>query len=1026
MKFILDDLEQPKAERIFVDRVEPRQAFWQAFSAAQQGLEEPLVLHYYGVGGMGKTSLHSQLEKELQERCPGAKYVELDFDFVERRESYRVIGLLKKKLSQAYNFQFPLFDVACYTFLCRIGEDGDQAEIQSFVGGSQVLNFLCDAASMIPGTSMISGILKLVDEGVAVARNLFSNKKQLLRSFETMDIRQLRDQLPAYFASDLRANLKKEKQPFVIFLDTYEKLVNEFAGVGDPLQSDLWLRGPQGLIPRLPNTLWVLGGREKLKWPELDAPGAWDNVLHQYLLGALADSDAQEFLQSAGVEDETVRKRICALSDGLPVSLDLYLEQYLREGTVSDTMPFALHERVVRYMSEEEKTACYLLATLGQWTQEEALAFAKRAGVALSPTLLERLCGFSFILTQDGVTFYLMRKVGEVLRQHCPASLSRALAARKPAPIEDSPTPALNFDNAPEKYVSLTLQTFQSEEACVDWVLAELDDPLMDLWKRLDLDTYFAVIGLLKERAIQSWPGGVLEALVEGYNGIGLYHAAHPEQSQAILEKVLQQLKQLDNLPVLYTVLKQYQYVTFYRLNLMDFVKQAEPLWNLFQQRGNNAYAARTAQQLEEAYEMMDLPQKAQAWHQQASQEQAPLLEEPDSLTDPRLIQIQKELEERIQAEEFTQKDKDAIYALVEEGRRLTLRIYGPESREMFQWYSFEEDVYSKTGDYQLGQKVTGKLRETSKLYYGETSGNYGYFLFLDGLIHFTASCTSSDYLGWLACSATFAQAYPLLKAHLGSACTFTKQTYLLWKLTDLEHVSLGEYRDRLWDLKEEIEDPEEEAAAFLLEFLDTLEYLPEELEDSPALEVIADVFGGETIDSGEETPQPQQEKPVSPLEEPAPILEEHAPISEEPESPEPQVTMAQIIQQLMAEYKPIDFYTAFTDIPEKKLRNALKSYGDDPKGELVPYVLALFDATVTGNAKNGFLLFTSGILYRESGSNQGGVTLEDLEPFTAEGKNHLIVNAKGHPGLASFVCLRPENVALVLNRILEDLQARQ
>ena len=71
MKFILDDLEQPKAERIFVDRVEPRQAFWQAFSTAQQGLEEPLVLHYYGVGGMGKTSLHSQLEKELGERCPG-------------------------------------------------------------------------------------------------------------------------------------------------------------------------------------------------------------------------------------------------------------------------------------------------------------------------------------------------------------------------------------------------------------------------------------------------------------------------------------------------------------------------------------------------------------------------------------------------------------------------------------------------------------------------------------------------------------------------------------------------------------------------------------------------------------------------------------------------------------------------------------------------------------------------------------------------------------------------------------------
>lgn len=1020
MKFILDDLEQPKAERIFVDRVEPRQAFWQAFSAAQQGLEEPLVLHYYGVGGMGKTSLHSQLEKEMRERCPGAKYVELDFDFVERREPYRVMGLLKKKLSQAYNFQFPLFDVACYTFLCRIGEDGDQAEIQSFVGSSQVLNFLCDAASMIPGTSMISGILKLVDEGVAVARNLFSNKKQLLRSLESMDIRQLRDQLPAYFASDLRANLKKEKQPFVICLDTYEKLVNEFAGVGEPLQSDLWLRGPQGLIPRLPNTLWVLGGREKLKWPQLDTPGTWDNVLHQYLLGALADSDAQEFLQSAGVEDAAVRKRICALSDGLPVSLDLYLEQYLREGTVSDAMPSALHERVVRYMSDEEKTACYLLAALGEWTQDEALAFAQRAGVALSPTLLERLCGFSFILTQDGVTFHLMRKVGEVLRQHCPASLSRALAVQKSALKEESPAPALDFDTAPEKYVSLTLQTFLSEEACVDWVLAELDGPLMALRKRLDLDTYFAVIGLLKARAAQSWPGGVLEALVEGYNGIGLYYAAHPEQSQAILENVLQQLEQLDNLPALYTVLEQYQYVAFCRMNLTDFVKQAEPLWNLFQQSGNSAYTARTAQLLEEAYGVMDLPQKAQTWHQQTPQGQASQPGKPDSSTAPRLTQLQKELRERIQAEEFTREDKDAIYALVEEGRQQTLRIYGPESREMFQWYFLEGRAYANTGDYELGREVITKLLETSKAYYGETSGTYGSFLLLDGFMKFMACCMRLSFLGWPACSAAFAQAYPLLKAHLGSENVFTKQTYLLWKLTDLGNVSLGEYRDRLWALKEEIEDPQDETNAFFLEFLDNLECLPEELEDSLALEVISDVFGGETIDYSEETPpHPQQEEPVFTPEEPAPIPEES-------ESPEPQVTMAQIIQQLMAEYKPVDLYTTFTDIPEKKLRNALKSYGDDPKGELSPYVLALYDATVTGNAKNGFLLFTSGILYRESGSNHGGVTLEDLEPFTTKGKSNLIVNAKGHPGLACFACLRPENAAKVLNRILEDLKTRE
>ena len=154
-----------------------------------------------------------------------------------------------------------------------------------------------------------------------------------------------------------------------------------------------------------------------------------------------------------------------------------------------------------------------------------------------------------------------------------------------------------------------------------------------------------------------------------------------------------------------------------------------------------------------------------------------------------------------------------------------------------------------------------------------------------------------------------------------------------------------------MWELKELIENPQDETNAFVLEFLDNLEYLPEELGDSLALEVISDVFGGETTNPTVEiSSQPQPEEPEQPS----------------------QVTMAQIIQQLMAKYKPMDLYTAFTDIPEKKLRNALKSYGDDPKGEMIPYVLAMYDATVTWNAKNGFLLFTSGILYRESGSNQG------------------------------------------------------
>ena len=64
----------------------------------------------------------------------------------------------------------------------------------------------------------------------------------------------------------LAVYMEESQKPFVIFLDTYEELVNELLP-GNPLQNDLWLRDIKtGIIPRVPYVLWVIAGREKLKW----------------------------------------------------------------------------------------------------------------------------------------------------------------------------------------------------------------------------------------------------------------------------------------------------------------------------------------------------------------------------------------------------------------------------------------------------------------------------------------------------------------------------------------------------------------------------------------------------------------------------------------------------------------------------------------------------------------------------------------------------------------------------------------
>ncbi|MCD7845329.1 MAG: hypothetical protein LUG57_05680, partial [Oscillospiraceae bacterium] len=615
MKFILDDFDRRQgAEALFVDRVEPRRVFWEAYEGAEQSMEEPVVLCYYGVGGVGKSTLSARLVRELRERRPGAKYGALDFDFVERREPYWVMALMKKRMESDWGFQFPLFEVAYYTFLIRMGEDAELREAQAVVSGSPVLSLLCDAADMIPGASAVTGILKLVDQGVSLFRNQFGERRQLLRQMETMDMRLLREQLPVCFAADMRDNLSKEREPFVLFLDTYEKLVNELAAVGDPLQNDLWLRGPNGLIQRMPGVIWVIGGRERLKWPELDG-SQWDGVLRQYLLGTLSQADSEEFLVAAGVEETALRRQIWELSDGLPVSLDLYVEQYRREGTVSDgAAPSALHERVVRYMSDGEKNVFYLLACLGQWTRTQAMEAAVAAGVPLSPAQYDKLCSFSFVLTEDGETYHLLRQVGETLKQHCPPSIRQALLGTGTEEKEERAAPVITLQNNPEEYVRLRLAGMESEEACINWILEELDARLNVMAVCLETETFFAILGPIRQWAQENCPGSVLSLWTEALDAYGLFYAGQGGKALPQIERTVNALLDRDNMAVLDAVLWNYYMVCLNALNWQDFLPVGQRAWERFTAEGETGYAEGVADKVAELYDDMEQPEEKALW----------------------------------------------------------------------------------------------------------------------------------------------------------------------------------------------------------------------------------------------------------------------------------------------------------------------------------------------------------------------------------------------------------------------------
>jgi hypothetical protein len=68
-----------------------------------------------------------------------------------------------------------------------------------------------------------------------------------LAEIELLDAHQLHDYLPFLFAQDLSHSLKTNNEKLVVFLDTYEYLVNELSGLGEPLLNDAWIRSENGL-----------------------------------------------------------------------------------------------------------------------------------------------------------------------------------------------------------------------------------------------------------------------------------------------------------------------------------------------------------------------------------------------------------------------------------------------------------------------------------------------------------------------------------------------------------------------------------------------------------------------------------------------------------------------------------------------------------------------------------------------------------------------------------------------------------
>jgi tetratricopeptide (TPR) repeat protein len=399
------------AQQVFTDRRDEVAAFELSLQELERSLDQGVVspvvdraqgrrnvLVYYGVGGIGKSTLSHELERRFlaaaqTESRDDVVCVRFDLSEDGACDVENMLLRLRAALGSLGN-RWPAFDLALASYWAR-AHPGEP--LQEFLDASSALRrvsrsvglggqIVGSVAQVVPGgvgalaglahraaLSTYRAIRDRVREGRLLSEcDLFAEMIEANADYETLSF------FPYLLAWDLEHQPRSAHRPKVcVFLDTFEVLGDRADRTAENfLQRCVYL---------MPNVLFVITGRNRIDWADVGAGGeldftgreCWPN-LHfgndsteprQHLVGYLSDSDAESYLREVLTQDGNpamsapIREQIISGGQGLPLYLDLSVSHFvalLRRGVVPAVSDFggsftAVATRSIRDLPREER-----------------------------------------------------------------------------------------------------------------------------------------------------------------------------------------------------------------------------------------------------------------------------------------------------------------------------------------------------------------------------------------------------------------------------------------------------------------------------------------------------------------------------------------------------------------------------------------------------------------------------------------------------------------------------------------------
>jgi tetratricopeptide (TPR) repeat protein len=414
----------PKAGKKFTDRETFLAAFENALATKIK--DEHKLLVYYGVGGIGKTTLRKELGKRLETDNPEIVWTAIDLDTPTYREQETALFVLRNQLHEKFKINFPSFDIA-YTVYWQKTHPQTPMTKDNFplLTGVNVVAGIMRVVGEMPYIGFVPKLTKAFMTGGNVFREWWRKRgEKELANLPNLEPKEISLRMPMFWASDMKDFLEEKKKEAVLFLDTYEALWENQKADGGFFMRDEWIRE---LVSHLPEVVWVICGREKLRWFEQDEE--WNNYTQQHLLGRLSDTDSAFFLNSCGISKPEVQSVIIKASKGVPHFLDLAVDTYYEIESRHNREPVAkdfaktqesVLERFLRYLDKTEIETLKALSSARIWGSEIFRLLVNEFQTGYPITAMDNLCRFSFINATEKAGTHTMH---ELMRESLQAKL---------------------------------------------------------------------------------------------------------------------------------------------------------------------------------------------------------------------------------------------------------------------------------------------------------------------------------------------------------------------------------------------------------------------------------------------------------------------------------------------------------------------------------------------------------------------------------------------------------------------------